>query len=394
MINFDFESYNHLKLEKTNLDNILSKFISDNNMNGWYNLDPKDLDEIISTATYIKDNCDKFIVIGIGGSYLGSRAIIEALSPYFKKNNPEIIYVGNDLSTDYLNELLDYIKDSEVIINVISKSGTTLEPSIAFDTLLEFMNRKYGKLSLSRRIIVTTDDTKGELLSRANQYGFKKFVIPQNIGGRYSVLTPVGLLPIAVANIDIKKLYSGAMLAKENLKECYKYTVLRDMMYRNNKIVESFTIYEPKLYYFTEWLKQLFGESQGKDGKGLLPISTVNTRDLHSMGQYYQDGPAILFETVLLTKPQTQIDLYRYNKTMSEVNDIAAYSVAQSHYDGHVDSTIISMDSLNELNIGYLIFFFQMSAMLGSYLLGVNYYDQPGVSNYKEIMNKKIEDNH
>lgn len=388
MINFDLKKYQYIEIQDYNLYSVVDKFKAENKMAGWYDLDKSELGEIQTTANYIRENCDVFVVVGIGGSYLGAKAVIDALTPYFKKNEPEIIFAGFQLSTDYMTSLLDYIKDKNVMMNVISKSGTTLEPAIAFDLLLNFMENKYGEDSRNR-IFATTDANEGTLLELAKNKGFKRFVVPDNIGGRFSVLTPVGLLPIAVAGFDIEALFRGAEKAKSE-EEYYYYTQLRHELYGQGKFVESFNVYEPKLEAFAEWLKQLFGESQGKEGKGILPFSTVNTRDLHSLGQYFQDGRDMIFSTTIFANSNETIDLEKYNKTLNDVNYLAMQSVAEAHHNGHVPTSIITMDKITEENLGYLIFFFEMSAMLGSYLLDINYYDQPGVNGYKDILHEKI----
>ncbi len=387
MIKCDFQNFNSLTSKDYNLDKIKDKFLSENKMAGWYNLDI-DTTDIKKCAKEIREKADVFVVIGIGGSYLGAKAIIDALTPYFNKDKVEIIFVGTDLSTDYLLDVLEYIDNKSVYINVISKSGTTLEPMLAFDIFLQYMQDKYT--DYNKRIIVTTDKAKGKLLLLAQEYKFKCFEVPSNIGGRYSVLTPVGLLPIAVANIDIDKIINGSKYAKDHLDDCYKYTVIRDLLYKSNKFVESIDIYEPKLYYFTEWLKQLFAESQGKNSKGILPISTVNTRDLHSLGQFFQEGPSISFSTVIFSNSTRDIYIKEYDKTLNEINKIAMKSVAVAHLN-KIHTNIIELDTIDEENMGYLIFFFEMSAMLGSYLLNVNYYDQPGVNQYKDIMKCKLD---
>lgn len=392
MITFDFKKYQYKKLDDYDLSEIKERFLKDNNMSGWYDLDKSCVESIESTASYIRNNCDVFLVIGIGGSYMGAKAVIDALSPYYGEPATEILFAGYQLSSDYIADLIDYLQDKEVMVNVISKSGTTLEPAIAFDMILEFMESKYGEGECAKRVFVTTDEKSGELLPLANQKGFQRFVVPDNIGGRFSVLTPVGLLPIAVADFSIKDLFKGAEEAKNELDDCYYYTVLRHELYNMNKVIESFDIYEPKLASFAEWLKQLFGESQGKEGKGILPISTVNTRDLHSLGQYYQDGIDMLFSTTIFVHSDEEVYLEKYQKTLDTVNKIAMESVAQAHFEGHVPSSIITMDTISEENLGYLIFFFEMSAMLGSYLLKINYYDQPGVNGYKDILHKRIKE--
>lgn len=389
MIKFDFNQYCSIDYKEHNLENIKERFIKDNNMAGWYRLDAE-LSDIKKCSLKIRENADVFVVIGIGGSYLGAQAIISALEPYFNNRKPEIIFAGTSLSTDYMLDLLEYIKGKSVYVNVISKSGTTLEPSVAFDILLKYMRENYT--DVKDRIIVTTDKEKGTLLELAKEEGYQRFIVPDDIGGRYSVLTPVGLLPIAVAGLDIDKLFMGANDCKNNLDDCYKYTVIRDKMYKSGKLVESFNVYEPKLYYFTEWLKQLFAESQGKEDKGLLPISTVNTRDLHSLGQYFQDGSKIMFSTTIFAHSAQKLYLDKYHMDLDKVNEIACLSVCEAHYP-HTETNLITMDKIDEYNLGYLLFFFMMSAMLGSYLIDINFYDQPGVNAYKDIMNKKIKDN-
>lgn len=392
MVNFDFKKYQYKKVEDFDLTDIKERFLTDNNMAGWYKLDKSSVDTIKTTAEYIRNNCDVFVVIGIGGSYLGAKAVIDALAPYFTTTKPEIVFAGYQLSTDYQKELIEYLKDKEVMINVISKSGTTLEPAISFDLLLNFMEGKYGEDGASKRIFATTDENTGTLLDLANQKGFQRFVVPDDIGGRFSVLTPVGLLPIAVAGFSIDDLFKGAEKAKLDEDNIYYYTKLRHELYEMNKVVESFNVYEPKLYAFTEWLKQLFGESQGKEGKGIFPVSTVNTRDLHSLGQYFQDGIDMLFSTTIFTHSENKIVLEKYKRTLDNINELAMESVAESHFKGHTPTSIIKMDKINEENLGYLIFFFEMAAMLGGYLIDINYYDQPGVNGYKDILHEKIKD--
>lgn len=388
MITFDFKTYQYKKLENYDLSNIYNQFLKEDNMKGWYNINV-DTTPLMEMADYIKNNTDIFLVIGIGGSYMGSKAIISALEPKFKKNKPEILFAGFDLSTDYLLELIDYIKDKEIMVNVISKSGTTLEPSIAFDEILKLMEEKYGE-EASKRIIATTDKEEGILSELANQKGYQKLIVPNDIGGRFSVLTPVGLLPIAVAGYDINKLVLGARKAKENMQEIYYYTSLRQVLYEEGKTIESFDIYDSRLTYFVEWLKQLFGESQGKDGKGILPVSTINTRDLHSLGQYYQDGKDIIFSTTIFANSNNDIYIDKYQKNMNQINEIAMNSVLKAHYNGHLPSSLIKLNKIDLENLGYLIFFFEMSAALGGYLLQVKYYDQPGVNGYKDILNEEI----
>ena len=274
---------------------------------GWVNLknDDKEIERIKNAAKRINENSDILIVIGIGGSYLGARAVIEALSNPFQ--NKKVIFAGNNVSPDYLNDLLDYIKDKDISLNVISKSGTTIEPAISFKVLREFLEEKYGEEEARKRIYVTTDKEKGVLKKLATEKGYETFVVPDDIGGRYSVFTPVGLLPIAAAGINIDKVLDGVnsgIMKYSNLEnnDCYEYAVLRNILYKRGKKIELLVNYEPKLHYITEWWKQLFGESEGKDGKGIFPAGVDYTTDLHSMGQYIQSGERHLFETVINIK--------------------------------------------------------------------------------------------
>jgi len=317
---------------------------------------------------------------------MGSKAIMEALLSTFEKKNPEIIFLGTDLSSDYYKEVIEYIKDKDVIVNVISKSGNTLEPNIAFEVISYIMEGKYNNEELIDRIIITTDAKKGSLRELANDKGYFTFEIPKNIGGRFSVFTPVGLLPLAVAGIDILRLLEGFMDGVEYLPLAVDYAITREALYRKNKYVEAFTVYNPKLYYFTEWLKQLFAETQGKNGKGVLPVSNVNTRDLHSMGQFLQEGHAIIFETVIGIKNASVIKIAKYDKTLNEINRIAEEKVCIAHYKGNTPSNLISIDELNEYNLGQLIRFFITAAITGAILIDVNPFDQPGVEKYKELL--------
>jgi len=386
MVKYDFETYNNISLVNYNLDSMLDKFKKENKMTGWYKLDTN-TQPIIELSECIKKYADIFIVIGIGGSYLGAQAVIDALSPYFNRNKPEIIYLGTNLSSDYMYDLINYVKDKSVYVNVISKSGNTLETIISFDFILDYMKKTYN--DYNDRIIITTNSSSGKLLEYSKEYNFKVLEVPDDIGGRYSVLSNVGLLPISVTGIDINELINGAKECKSDLDNVYKYTFIRNEMLKNKKYIESFDIYEPKLYYFTEWLKQLFAESQGKCEESILPVSTVNTRDLHSLGQYYQQGKSMIFSTIMYINSQKNIFVEKYGKNLNEINKIVMDSVAKAHYP-HICSNIIEIDRLDVKTLGFLIFFFEMSAMLGSYMMNINYYDQPGVNNYKENLNKMI----
>ncbi|MDD3048552.1 MAG: glucose-6-phosphate isomerase [Bacilli bacterium] len=398
MVKFDFSTYMHNLPEDeyaTKKEDIIFKLNNNLDMLDWYHLDScitsNILEDIIMTANKIRENCEVFIVIGIGGSSIGAKAAIEALLPYFNNKGIEILFVGDSLSSSYLSELLEYIKNKQVIINVISKSGTTLEPGLAFDCLYNNLKEKYTEEEIKNRIIITTDEYEGNLRELANKNNYKSFIVPKNVGGRYSVLTPVGLLPIAVAGIDIRELINGAKACNQD--DAIRYAIIRDILYNQGKSIESFTVYEPKLLAFTEWLKQLFAETQGKNNKGLLPISAINTRDLHSLGQFYQEGSRIIFETVLNITSTKDLLISKYNRSLDEINNIAVNCVANAHFQAGTYSNIITIDYLNAYNLGYLILFFEIAAASGGYLLNINPFDQPGVNAYKDLINKELNNN-
>lgn len=387
---------------------------------GWLKLpteyDKEEFAKIKEVAKKVKNDSDVLIVIGIGGSYLGARAVIEAMSSQFanaipddESKNPKVLFVGNNLNPDYINDIINFIGDRDLSINVISKSGTTTEPAIAFRIFREFLENKYGLAEARSRIYVTTDKEKGALKKLSETEGYQTFVIPDNVGGRYSVLTAVGLLPIAVAGIDIEKLMIGALYAQnkyadENLKynDCYKYAVTRNILYKNKKDIELLVDYEPKLHYFIEWWKQLYGESEGKEGKGIFPAGVEFTTDLHSMGQYIQEGRRNLFETVLnVEKSITDIKIkndednldglnYLVGKSLDYVNKKAMEATINAHVDGDVPNILISMEKLNEENIGQLIYFFELACAMSGRILGVNPFNQPGVEAYKKNMFKLL----
>lgn len=381
------------------------KLNKDINYNGWLRwpsiIDYNEIKRIKDNASIIRNNSDVLVVIGIGGSYLGSKASIELFNDYFEDKKPLIIYAGNSLSASYLNRLIDFIKDKEVSINVISKSGDTTEITIAFSILRDFMESKYGRYA-SKRIYVTTGE-KGTLRELAFKNKYETFTIPSNIGGRYSVLTAVGLLPMAVSNIDIDKVLKGANEAMNDYdnpdimtNNCYQYAVSRNILYNNDKKIEALVNYEPKMYYLGEWWKQLFGESEGKDGKGIFPVTLTYSTDLHSLGQYVQDGERHLFETVLhLEEIDNDITLDNINdllngKRLSLVNNMAFKGVLTAHNNGGIPNLIINIPLLDEYYFGYLIYFFEKSCAISGYLLGVNPFDQPGVEAYKQHMLNNI----
>jgi glucose-6-phosphate isomerase len=384
-----------------------------NDFLGWLSL-PDDilqqLDKIEETAKHLRSVSDTTVVIGIGGSYLGARAVTEALSHSFssmlKTKHHEIIYAGQNICEDYLSDLLEILDGRNYSIVVISKSGTTTEPAIAFRILKDHLEKKVGKLSAAKKIIAITDAKKGALRSLAETNGYETFIIPDNVGGRYSVLTPVGLLPIAISGLDIRMLVNGAKTMEEMTRHnknastnpSLMYAAARNLILQNGKPIEIMVGFTPKLHFISEWWKQLFGESEGKDGKGIFPASVDLTTDLHSLGQYIQDGQRILFETMIsvknpvktITIPHEENDSDQLNylagKRLSEVNNNAEIGTTLAHNDGNVPIITISIPSLDEFYIGQLIYFFEIACALSGYILDVNPFDQPGVEAYKKNM--------
>lgn len=390
-----------------------SKTGEGNDFLGWLTL-PTDYDKeefarIKKAAAKIKSDSEVLIVIGIGGSYLGARAAIEFIkSPNYnvmKKDTPDIYFSGNSISSTALKELVDICDGRDFSINVISKSGTTTEPAVAFRVFREILEKKYGKEGAAGRIYVTTDKEKGTLKSLSDREGYETFVVPDDVGGRYSVLTAVGLLPIAVSGADIDALMRGAKAAQDaltsddlNENDCYKYAAIRNILYRKGKSAEMLVSYEPSFTMMNEWFKQLFGESEGKDGKGLFPVSAVFSTDLHSLGQYIQEGERLLFETVIsFEKPKYEITLgtdpenvdglnFLAGKTMDYVNKKAFQGTILAHNDGGVPNLVLSVPEMNEYELGYLIYFFEKACAVSGYVLGVNPFNQPGVESYKKNM--------
>ena len=387
----------------------------ENNMLGWIKhpqeyYDSEEYKKIKDVAKKIKKNSDVLVVIGIGGSYLGARAVIKALSNSFlEERDTKVIFVGNTLSPNVLKDTISYLEGKDFSINVISKSGTTLEPAISFRIFRELLENKYGLKEAKNRIFVTTDEEKGALRKLAKKEKYETFVIPNDIGGRFSVLTAVGLLPIAVAGINIDDILAGAITGEDkysdaSLKynECYQYAVLRNMLYEDGKKVEILASYEPKMQYIEEWWKQLFAESEGKNKKGILPYSTIYTTDLHSLGQYVQDGERTLFETVLEIETQDKdikintdednLDGLNYlaGKKLSFVNEKAMEGTIKAHTEGGVPNIKISIKDLSPTSIGELIYFFEKACAMSAKLLEVNPFDQPGVEAYKKNMFKLL----
>lgn len=379
-----------------------------NDFLGWLTL-PENMEQKLSSindaAKRIKDQSDILLVIGIGGSYLGAKAAVEALSPYFgKTDGVEVLFAGHHISAEYMADLEQYLSDKRFSINVISKSGTTTEPAIAFRRFRSILEKQVGKEEARSRIFATTDASKGALRTLADNEGFTSFVIPDNVGGRYSVLTPVGLLPIAAAGIDITLMLKGAQTAKKELSvkdksnPSYQYVLTRNALYQSGKKIELFVHYEPKLHFLGEWWKQLFGESEGKENLGIFPSSAGFTTDLHSLGQYIQEGERHLFETVLnietpkknleIQKDEDNLDNLNYlsGRDVDNVNKQAMQGTLLAHHDGNAPSIVINIEKMDAEAFGYLVFFYELSCALSGYTLGVNPFDQPGVEAYKRNM--------
>ncbi len=379
---------------------------------GWVDLpvnyDKAEFEAIKKAADKIKSDSQALVVIGIGGSYLGARAAIEFCksSNYnlLAKDTPQIFFTGNTISSSSVAEVMSLVEGKDFSVNVISKSGTTTEPAVAFRVFKELLEKKYGKEEAAKRIYVTTDKAKGTLKSLADKEGYQTFVVPDDVGGRYSVLTAVGLLPIAAAGINIDALMQGAADAREKYSvpslenDCYKYAAIRNLLYRAGKKVEMFVGYEPSFTLMCEWLKQLYGESEGKENKGIYPSSAIYSTDLHSLGQYVQEGERMLFETVVyFDKPKTDVGIevdpenvdglnFLAGKTVSFVNRKAFEGTLLAHTDGDVPNIVLEVEQMDEYNLGELIYFFEKACAISGYVLGVNPFDQPGVESYKKNM--------
>lgn len=383
---------------------------------GWINL-PNDYDKeeysrLKKTAEKIRNDADVLIVIGIGGSYLGAKACIESLNTSFfnllsrdERKSPQIFFAGNSISSTYLSELIEFVKYKSIYVNVISKSGTTTEPALAFRFFKELLEKKYGKDGARQRIIATTDKSRGALKNLANEEGYETFIIPDDVGGRFSVLTPVGLLPIAVSGVDIDQLMKGAQDAVKDFEiddidknDCYRYAAVRNILYRKGYTTEILASYEPSLSFFSEWWKQLFGESEGKDKKGIYPSSVNLSTDLHSLGQYIQDGMRNLMETVInvesplkdITIKEMEGDIdglnYLTGKTVDFVNKKAFAGTLLAHLDGGVPNMVVNIPKINAYNIGYMIYFFEKACAISGHLSAVNPFNQEGVESYKKNM--------
>ena len=383
-----------------------------NDFLGWLDLpvnyDREEFDRILKAAQKIRSHSQVLVVIGIGGSYLGARAAIELLHSQLYNNlgdGPQIYFAGNSISPTYLNQVIRLCEGKDFSINVISKSGTTTEPALAFRIFRDLAIKKYGREGAKERIFCTTDKAKGTLKQLADEEGYETFVIPDDVGGRYSVLTAVGLLPIAVSGSDIAKLMEGAAKAREDLSvcdldknDCYRYAALRNILYRKGKAIEILVSYEPSFSMMAEWYKQLFGESEGKDNKGIYPSSAIFSTDLHSMGQFIQEGSRILFETVVdIAAPQQDLYIqpdpnnfdglnFLSDQNMSVVNRKAMQGTILAHTEGGVPNMVLQLPAINEEELGYLIYFFEKACALSGYLLAVNPFNQPGVESYKKNM--------
>ena len=382
-----------------------------NDFLGWIDLpvnyDKEEFQRIKAAAQRIKEKADILIVIGIGGSYLGARAAIELLkSPFYnnlKKDTPDIYFVGNNISPTYLNEVLSICEGKDICVNVISKSGTTTEPALAFRVFKKLVEDKYGKDEAKNRIFATTDKAKGTLKELADTEGYETFVVPDDVGGRFSVLTAVGLLPIAAAGCDIDNIMDGAKKARDKYSEddgndCYTYAALRNILYNKGKSVEMLVSYDPSFTMMAEWWKQLYGESEGKDHKGIFPSSATFSTDLHSLGQFVQDGSRVMFETVVdIKSPKQDLFLeddaenldglnFLTNQNMSVVNQKAFQGTVLAHTEGGVPNIVLEVDKLDEENFGEMVYFFEKACAISGYMLGVNPFNQPGVESYKKNM--------
>ena len=377
---------------------------------GWLNLpfdyDKAEFERIKKSAAKIRSDSQVLVVIGIGGSYLGARAAIEFLGSqlYNELNGLKIYFVGNNISPSYLNNIIKLCDGKDLSVNVISKSGTTTEPALAFRVFKELLEEKYGKEEAKKRIYATTDKSRGTLKSLADQEGYESFVIADDVGGRFSVLTAVGLLPIAAAGFDIEKVMDGAKKACKDLEvcskdnDCYKYAAARNILYRKGKAIEIMACYDPDWAMMNEWFKQLYGESEGKDQKGLFPASVIFSTDLHSMGQFVQDGSRTMFETVVniknvqndffIKKDENNFDGLNFlsNQNMSKINEKAMEGTILAHCDGGVPNILLELDGKDEENLGYAIYFFEKACAISGYMLGVNPFNQPGVEAYKVNM--------
>lgn len=394
MVKFDFDTYskNYIDEEIFNKnfnrkEEVFSKF-NNSEMIGWTRkIDNSIIDEILSLRDEVKSNANCFVVVGIGGSYLGSKAINDIFSDYYEDSSFEIIYLGNNLSSKYIRDTLEYLKNKDFYVNVISKSGNTKEVEVSYELIKSLMNKKYSEEEKRKRIIITTDSNSGKLREEVKKFNYRSFVIPSDIGGRYSLITPAHLLPLSF-KLDIKKLVNGFYSGLELKDEAMYYASIRKSLFDTGKYIENYSVYEENFNYFLEWLKQLFAESEGKDFKGIFPVSTIGTRDLHSLGQFIQEGNPVIFETFI--KILNVTDFKYENRRLDEINNIVLDSVVQAHIKSGVCCNIIEVSEIDEESIGLLCAFFMLSAAYSGYLFDVNPFNQPGVEVYKECLRNNL----
>ena len=394
MVKFDFDTYskNYIDEEIFNKnfnrkEEVFSKF-NNSEMIGWTRkVDNSIIDEILSLRDEVKSNANCFVVVGIGGSYLGSKAINDIFSDYYEDSSFEIIYLGNNLSSKYIRNTLEYLKNKDFYVNVISKSGNTKEVEVSYELIKSLMNEKYSEEEKRKRIIITTDSNSGKLREEVKKFNYRSFVIPSDIGGRYSLITPAHLLPLSF-KLDIKKLVNGFYSGLELKDEAMYYASIRKSLFDTGKYIENYSVYEENFNYFLEWLKQLFAESEGKDFKGIFPVSTIGTRDLHSLGQFIQEGNPVIFETFI--KILNVTDFKYENRRLDEINNIVLDSVVQAHIKSGVCCNIIEVSEIDEESIGLLCAFFMLSAAYSGYLFDVNPFNQPGVEVYKECLRNNL----
>ena len=394
MVKFDFDTYskNYIDEEIFNKnfnrkEEVFSKF-NNSEMIGWTRkVDNSIIDEILSLRNEVKSNANCFVVVGIGGSYLGSKAINDIFSDYYEESSFEIIYLGNNLSSKYIRDTLEYLKNKDFYVNVISKSGNTKEVEVSYELIKSLMNEKYSEEEKRKRIIITTDSNSGKLREEVKKFNYRSFVIPSDIGGRYSLITPAHLLPLSF-KLDIKKLVNGFYSGLELKNEAMYYASIRKSLFDTGKYIENYSVYEENFNYFLEWLKQLFAESEGKDFKGIFPVSTIGTRDLHSLGQFIQEGNPVIFETFI--KILNVTDFKYENRRLDEINNIVLDSVVQAHIKSGVCCNIIEVSEIDEESIGLLCAFFMLSAAYSGYLFDVNPFNQPGVEVYKECLRNNL----
>ena len=394
MVKFDFDTYSKNYIDEeifsknfNRKEEVFSKF-NNSEMIGWTRkIDNSIIDEILSLRNEVKSNANCFVVVGIGGSYLGSKAINDIFSDYYEDSSFEIIYLGNNLSSKYIRDTLEYLKNKDFYVNVISKSGNTKEVEVSYELIKSLMNEKYSEEEKRKRIIITTDSNSGKLREEVKKFNYRSFVIPSDIGGRYSLITPAHLLPLSF-KLDIKKLVNGFYSGLELKDEAMYYASIRKSLFDTGKYIENYSVYEENFNYFLEWLKQLFAESEGKDFKGIFPVSTIGTRDLHSLGQFIQEGNPVIFETFI--KILNVTDFKYENRRLDEINNIVLDSVVQAHIKSGVCCNIIEVSEIDEESIGLLCAFFMLSAAYSGYLFDVNPFNQPGVEVYKECLRNNL----